>query len=374
MEDRLGLLHAHLMSFFPEGTLLMNKQLRDMLCTETEKYFQTVYLQATPLASMSTHGAVEEVIKLCVKSYSFNEDFAAFLQERREHLGVILWTPALEHEMATAPTNATSRLLKMGGAEWRLQTDTRNLPVHLGQPFKLREKKDVVANFVGAKSSFDQRGVWVRCENGEWVCPVTHEVYREPGDFKGATAYVNAPSSPNILALFASYVLIGVFGQTKSFARFDHDIDAPDFLDCFVLTSGAVIVKIGKRNTLTGGLSDEMCMSFRYGSSGSSGSCSSGSIQPHVLSAEEDAEVLGYNDIPSTMKDRSCELAFINGDSSQVLLANQKMVLEDHGMACGIVGEASEFAVAYYSGVIVFMPSKKVEKLPLLITHMLYQL
>jgi hypothetical protein len=365
MEDKLTLLQSHLMSIFPAGTVLMNKQYRDLLCSETEKYFQTVYLQATPLASMTTDNAVEEVVKECVKSFSFNEDFAAFLQERREHLGDILWTPALEYEMATTTQHTSSQLLKMGGDDWRLQTDTRNVPVHLGLPFKLREKKDVVTTFSSA-NSFDERGVWVRCSNGEWIRPYTQELYKEPADFKDAITYVSAPSSLNILALFASHVLIGVFGQPKSFARFDHDIQAADFLDCFVLSSGAVIIKIGKRNKLTGGLSDELCMSFRYGKTG---------IQPHSLSADEDEEVLNYSELPSSMKDRTCELSVINGDTPQILHANQKIVLDGgRGLACGIVGEAAAFALAYYSGTVLFMPEKREQKLPFMITHMLYQL
>jgi hypothetical protein len=75
------------------------------------------------------------------------------------------------------------------------------------------------------------------------------------------------------------------------------------------------------------------------------------------------------------MMDRSCELSFINGDSPQVLCANQKIIMGgNRGLACGIVGEASEFAIAHYSGAVVFMPSEREVKIPFLITHMLYQL
>jgi hypothetical protein len=58
---------------------------------------------------------------------------------------------------------------------------------------------------------------------------------------------------------------------------FEHTVQNADFIDCFLLPTKTVVVKVGRRNLLTGGLVDEELFSFRYDTN----------FLPHTLTEEE---------------------------------------------------------------------------------------
>jgi hypothetical protein len=371
MDDGLvfSLLQAHFGECLDGLEGNMNASLRTRLCAEGEAYFSTAFFQGFPLASMTKSKALATIVKEIQDSPSFSENFKAFVQDLRDKMPPQAWTPLLEFEMSRRSTKKSVLLLQLMGPDWR-SCCIPKVPVLLGQPFKLRESKDVVDSFSSStKNSFHFKNVWIRnVVTREWCrahSPLKTLV--EPEEFKAATHFVSAPSSKNVLALAGSQVLVGRLGEAKVFAKFDHGLsEDADFLDCLVLSSGAVVIKIGKRNNLTGGLGDEVGMSFRYGSSEQD-------LCPHTLSSEEDEEVSSYYSVARTMLDMNVSLSAKNdpkkGTCTLIHELHEKKLATK--LACGLVGSESSYAVVCYDGTIFTSHDHHNVDFP--ISHVLYQ-
>jgi hypothetical protein len=371
----LALLQAHFSEFLGGLEGNMNASLRTKLCEEGEAYFTTAYFQGFPLASMSKAAAIATILKEIQSSPSFIQNFQAFVQDLRDKMPPQSWTPLLEFEMSRLSTKKSILLLQLVGADWR-SCCVPHVPTLLGQPFKLRESKDVVETFSSPfllQTSFSPKNVWIRnAVTGDW-CRILQplKLQREPEEFKGAKQFTNCPSSKNILALCGSHVMVGRLGEAHVFAKFEHGLSQDaDFLDCFVLSSGAVVIKIGKRNTLTGGLGDEVGMSFRYGTSEKD-------FCPHTLSGEEEEEVTAYYSTPRTMLDMTVSISAVNdigkGGCTVVHDLCEKKI--DTKLACGILGTQAFYAVVYYDGTADFFSQKERESfhVDFPISHVLYQ-
>jgi hypothetical protein len=369
MED---LLKTYLTSLVKNESGLMNTKLRDCLCKEAEKIFKTSAFYKLPLASMSVDNAVDVVINEIVQSSSYKDDSHVFLHEHRKILKEKLWTPSLEYEMTLPPSNFHLHLLHTLGPEWRHVINHYPIPIVVGQPFQLRESMTEHSwdTFPSSVGDFNESNVWTRSIDGKWSRISSSEEVAEPIEFNGAITYQNCPSSKNVLALFHKSVKLGRLGG-KVFGEFAHDIDQPDFLDCFVLSTGVVIVKIGVRNVMTGGLKDEMSFSFRYGKSDYD-------CVPYSLTKEEESEIQTYYHEQHTMKDMTCTLSvvnsinggspYINHDFKKYFQSKDSMCL---GIVCGVVGNASGFALAFCDGTI--KTNLRTLKLNRAITHILYQ-
>jgi len=373
MEAKIKFLRDHLKSRMGAGDL-MNLAKRDALGDEVERLFPTVYIQDLPLASMTCANALKVVMDEVMQSKTFATDLQAFLQEQREALASdVVWTPELEFNMYHEAAGAPYTVLRTFKESWRLNVNVTSLPLLVGQPCKWREQKDIKTQLSpGPDAHFKERGILVRLANQTWVRPcVSSDVIVEPVEFKDALGFASAPSSKNVLALFPQHVMIGKLGQKKSFGKFGHDIKDPNFLDCFVLSTGAVVVKVGKRNALTGGLSDEYGVSFRYGQNETE-------FEAHALSAEEDVELAQYYDIKQpTLRDVNTVLSLKNDQGEAMLAYKNEACRVDTGVACGVVGTPSGWAVAFYDGRLMLRHagSQRTVQLPEQpLTHILYQM
>lgn len=373
MDPKIKLLRDHLKAKLGAGDL-MNLAKRDTLCDEVERLFPTVYLQDLPIASMTCQNAIKVVLDEAALSKTFTTDLQAFLQEQREALASdVVWTPELEFNMYHETTGAPYTVLRTFKDAWRLNVNVSALPLLVGQPCKWREQKDIKPSLTpGTDANFKERGVLVRLANQTWVRPsVPTEPIVEPAEFRDALCFASAPSSKNVLALFSQHVMIGKLGQKKSFGKFGHDIKDPNFLDCFVLSSGAVVVKVGKRNVLTGGLSDEYGVSFRYGQNETE-------FEAHALSPEEDVELAQYYDIKNpNLRDVNTVLSLKNDHGEAMLAYKNEACRVDTGVACGVVGTPSSWAVAFYDGRVVLRHAgtQRTIQLPEQpLTHILYQM
>jgi hypothetical protein len=375
-ELHVKLLKSHLSECLEENGILdgnMNAYLRTQVCEEAEKYFSTAFFQGYPLASMTKAAALATVVKEIQESPGFLENFQAFVQDLRDKSTPQSWTPLLEFEMARPSTRKSILLLQLLGSDWR-SCCIPQVPLLLGQPFKLRESKDVVESFScvsPSKSSLSPKHVWIRnALSKEWCRATSLQYQKEPEEFHFATHFVSAPSSKNIFALAGSRVLVGRLGESKVFAKFEHGLNEDaDFLDCFVLSSGAVVIKIGKRNVLTGGLGDEVGMSFRYGSSEQD-------LCPHTLSSQEEEEVSDYytSSVPRTMLDMNVSLSVKNDIKKGLCSVIHELYEQRVGskLACGILGTECSYALVFYDGSILFSNSQ-VLHVDFPITHVLYQ-
>jgi hypothetical protein len=138
-----------------------------------------------------------------------------------------------------------------------------------------------------------------------------------------------------------------------------------------VLSSGAVVIKIGKRNVLTGGLGDEVGMSFRYGSSEKD-------LCPHTLSTEEDEEVSSYYSVSRTMLDMNVSLSAKNDLKKGLCTVIHDLYEKKIGLklACGLLGNQSSYVVVCYDGTMYTAQEDAVQEIHNVdfpVSHVLYQ-
>jgi hypothetical protein len=358
MED---LLKQHFSSLIKSESGLMNTKLRDALCKEAEKLFKGVYFYKLPLASMSTENAIDVVINEISQSatYAYN------IEQHRDRVKNTQWSPTVEFEVLRDSTEFHILILKSLGFAWRNAIQHDALPVLIGQPLQLREtmKEFELDDFSLLADEFNEHSVWTR-SGSAWTRLNTEESLSEPLEFKDALLFQNCPSSKNILALFPTSVKLGRLGG-KVFGEFAHDIATPNFLDCFVLSTGTIIVKIGERNLLTGGLKDEMSFSFRYGKSDFD-------CVPYSLSKEEENEIQSYYQDHRSMRDMTCAFSAVNSCEEKAYIVNdfKKYKQSEDGIICGIVGNKSGYALAFCHGKVKTHCGWYTLKAP--ITHILY--
>ena len=115
----MDLLNAYFLTHVHSDTGLMNTKLRDALCKSAERIFKTASYQKLPLASMTLENAIDVVINEIVQSPTYEEDFQLFLDQQRDELHAMKWTPQLEYSMTQKSTTFHLHLLKAMGAEWR---------------------------------------------------------------------------------------------------------------------------------------------------------------------------------------------------------------------------------------------------------------
>jgi hypothetical protein len=357
MED---LLKLHFSSLIKNESGLMNTKLRDSLCKEAEKLFKGVYFYKLPLASMSIDNAIDVVINEIAQSptYEYN------IQQHRDYVKQIQWSPTLEYDLVHGK-EFYLLILKSLGSGWRDSIQHDALPVLVGQPLQLREsmKEFDLNDFKLETGEFYEQSVWTR-SGSNWTRLGTEEFLSEPVEFSGSLLFQNCPSSKNILALFPTSVKLGRLGG-KVFGEFAHEISNPNFLDCFVLSTGAIIVKIGERNSLTGGLKDEMSFSFRYGKSDFD-------CVPYSLSKEEENEIQLYYQDQHSMRDMTCALSVVNSFTDKAYMVHdfKKYKQNEDGVICGIVGNGSGYAMAFCHGKVKTHLGVYTLQAP--ITHILY--
>ena len=255
-------------------------------------------------------------------------------------------------------------------SEWRRRVDMSSVNLITNSLCKLREPRDSVWNWKPFRNVNDPSSVLVRTKERTWwklsvdlgrstggtTSAFTSETYEtEPDDWDQAIVFSSIPHSTStlpacVLALKKNEISIGCFGDKKSFASFAHGVNDADFLESYLLPSNTIIVRVGKRNTLTGGLTDEDFFSFKRDGERS--------ISPHALDGTETTLVEEISkvdtDYPWTFTDTSSCLTGFNdlaGAQSKVIYKQSEMVLSTN-LVVAVLGHPSAFFAIFYDGTV----------------------
>jgi hypothetical protein len=338
---------------------------------EVEKFSEYVSVRLIPYASVSAIQAVDMAIKELQKTDDFNENYLIYTFTCIEELGTVRWNEDLEfrvtrllrEELIPSPSAHALVLQTLQKKKsihlWRKPVDTSLLATLCNQPCKLREPRSAWPTEFNAPET---PSIWVRGSAGWYSSSDLSIVVQEPRDFKDACKFSAIPKQNILLALKPKEVSFGILGQSQSFASFPHDVDDPDFIESYVLPSSSIIVRVGKRNTLTGGLFNESMFSFIMKQS----------PEPHVLSTEEELLVEGISSPDSTYKwtfdDTSTVLTGWNDlgtGTSKVIYKSHELELNTN-MVLATLGHPGDFWAVFYNGDIHHYRNERiVEKLSL---------
>jgi hypothetical protein len=319
----------------------------------------------------------EEVITLIIKELQKQSDFISlynqFLTQCILNLNTVRWSPSLEYqitrilrdrEIGTVEAHALllhTEELKRPVEFWRKRVDMSGANILTNSTCKLREPRDAQWPECIDRVS---HGVLIRTVHGSWIsCNVSEssleslprtlisiEEQCEPADFSVASVFASIPpvqgdaSSMCILALKDKEVSVGCLGDLKSFASFEHGVEGADFLESYLLPSDTIIVRVGKRNLLTGGLFFEDYFSFiRNGPR---------SILPCILDSKEASQVEEISKIDS---DNSLAASCLTG-YNDLSSAQSKVIWKQHELKLGsnlvlaVLGNPSSFFTVFYNG------------------------
>ena len=344
----ISVFKIHLQSLVPSLEQFDLKAKRNLWYT-VEQYSETVQIRKLDYDTMTREQIINRVSEELEKQQDFAANLCFFCADQLEKLPVLTWSPQVEYNMSKALVDKGISMpeqvllldilnKKKNRLEWRRSLHTDSLPVVCNLPFRLREPRSEWNDFSSAQA--DKRMLKIKTLDG-WRNTNTAR-YQEPLKFSSGLQFCAVQNSEIVLALTRESVLVGKFGEESEYS-FAHGLEEVDFLDCFTLSTGTIVVRIGKRNALTGGLSDETFFSFRLGDT----------LESYTLSEEENREV------EKSSTDSECFLMAStlsgwndsNKGSSWVVYKNQQLYLSKD-MVCSVLGQPSHFYAVFYNGIV----------------------
>jgi hypothetical protein len=273
-------------------------------------YYIETFSEVVDVRSVNIYRTCREVVQEYIHRLSATEDgneaIKVFTQHTIANLGTVRWTPQLEFCVfcifqgnPVLSLEAYALLeTKVGKPPelWRRGIDTSTISKFTNQICTFREPRTTLppvteisqTRVLGEKmyvQSVDK--TWRTLSSSGKCTPVI-----APSELFHLSVFCAVPGTLYILAIQENSVLVVNTMQTV-LGSFAHTLTNPDFLDCFRLSSGTLIVRIGKRNILTGGLNEEELFSFRckYKASEETDEAEADGLETHELQEDEEKEV-----------------------------------------------------------------------------------
>lgn len=356
--------------------MLFDPAKKQSLLYEVDRFSDTINSRSISFHGLTYKDALTKILEELKKQKDFKENCEEFKSQYISQLNstTVRWTPKLEKEISDilqgklGTVEAHALLLDAQKPPkqlimWRKKVDMSLLPVLTNQPCKLREPRASKWPFsIFSDEKEIPTSILVRSLDGTWfqinsTTPDDPVCLQEPLDVFDAILFsaipgTKASQSTCFLALKKEVVSIACFGDIKSFASFPHGIEDADFLECYLLPTHTIVVRVGKRNLLTGGLQNEDFFSFRQEAIRA--------ITPCVLESTETQLVETMSKVdseyPWTFHDTSSCLTGLNNLStgqSKVLWKQHEMILGD-SLLVAVFGHPGSFYSVFYDGTVKF--------------------
>jgi len=272
---------------------------------------------AIPFAAMTTKKAVEIASTLVLDEWAKNESLIdSFKNSIRKD---VEWSPEFEKRLEEGRLSATEILAKC-----------ENKIVHefdIGQPFRKRdlrkEESKAFANFVDAPRPFSPSADYVDC-----------------------TLFTRVPSSKIILGYKKDKLVIG--SLEKATAVVETSIRDGDYIDCEIVPCGAIVVTVGVRNELSGGLTKQESLTFRLDQNLS--------LIPYSMTtseaaeAEDDADKKSSGEQEFDFAENSCPLSASSNFPFCNVIIGDKIIYKTQGTAKYLLGAPNNFWIVFATG------------------------
>lgn len=320
----------------------------------------------------SCREVVQEYILHLEKTSDGKEFIKLFVDQSITSLGTVRWTPELEfcitcinNDQAVLHLTAYALLESKKSKSlhlWRRGIDTSLIPVFTNQCCKFREPRTTTLLEYpkhlpppdNEDSSESPKTFLLQAANKKWFRVTMNGTCEESSSTLTGNIFCNVPQrrneSKNLnLVLVLLNDEIKIFCNDVSIGSFSHSVQNADYFDSFRLSGDEIIVvRIGRRNALTGGLMEEELFSFFQGLDGK--------VVPNSLSEDKTREVEKickgeYDGIFSYNRFNSIVTGWndLESGSSWVLDKTQKMNLGNE-LILSIFGHYENFYVLFYSG------------------------
>jgi len=365
----ISVFKVYLQSLVPKDLTHYNS-MREMY-QSIEQFSETVNIRKVNYKSREE--LIDKIVQELEKQKDFYENLSYFYHDLVKKQSSLHWTPEVEYNMFKSlqgkGISIPEQILLVGleekqrsKDEWRKFLHSESLPLLSNKPFQLREPRNEWTEFPsGNRKPLSDLCVktlkgWLRFIGNTGVMLV------EPEKFKDAIQFCTIPNSDTVLALTEKNILVSKFDQEVQHS-FPHELNEVDYIDCFTLKNDIVIVQVGKRNMLTGGLSDETLFSFRVGEE----------LQPYTLTETENelVELVVKKSDYQNVNSNSTLSGWNDIKGSWVVFKTQQIYLSND-MVCSVLGDEANFFAVFFNGLVKHYSSGKCIKeinLDCAITH-----
>lgn len=273
---------------------------------------------SVPFAAMTTKKAIEVAIDLVCESWIQYPSFMISYLDRLRAQKVV-WSVDLERR-----------------AETDELTEAETLALH--------DKK--VDNEIVVGQSFRKRDL--RKESSKaFASSVKEPQPFEPcAGFASCTLFTRVPSSKIILGYKKDHLVVGSF--EKVYATVETSIRDADYLDSEIVPCGAIVITVGVRNALSGGLAKQESLTFRLDEDLE--------LVPHSLSDEEakeaelDCEKRLAGEKEYDFSENSCPLTAISSMKLTLIVIGDKIIHETRGTVKHLSGAPNNFWIIFATG------------------------
>ena len=293
----------------------MTNKSRILLQSEMLK-LAPIDLYSIPFAAMTGQKALEIATDLVIEAWTKDETLCS---KFTSSLSSPEWTLDLEKRNETGDLLPEEVFAKMSKKTSDLVT--------IGQPFRKRdlrtEKSKAFSKEVPEPKSF---------------------VLSK--DFADCSLITRVPSSKIVIGYKKDKLIVGTY--EKASATVETTISKADFLDSEIVPCGAIVVTIGCRNDLSGGLSQQESLAFRLDENLS--------LVPYSLTNNEAREAEDASDDKIEGKreydfnENSCPLSALSSAFSTQIILSDKIIYETEGTVRFLKGAPNDFWIAFQTG------------------------
>lgn len=273
---------------------------------------------SVPFAAMTTKKAIEVAVDLVCESWKKNPAiYEKYLESLRSEK--IVWSLDLERRLEKED---------LSGAEiLALDEERISNEVVVGQPFRKRDLRDEHSNAYASS---------VKGPQGFEPC----------AGFAECTLFTRVPSSKIILGYKKDHLVVGSF--EKVYAVVETSIRDADYLDSEIVPCGAIVITVGVRNALSGGLAKQESLTFRLDEDLA--------LVPHSLSDEEakeaelDSEKRLAGEKEFDFSENSCPLTAVSSMILTTIVIGDKIIHKTRGTVKHLSGAPNDFWIVFATG------------------------
>jgi hypothetical protein len=272
---------------------------------------------AVPFAAMTTKKAIEIATTLVLDEWIKDEKcLRTYVDSVR---APVQWSEELEKRFE-------SHTLTEAEVVAKYENKISNVSV-CGQPFRQRDLKKE------ASKAFSKQVVAPR---GFTPSP----------DYAGCAYFTRVPSSKIILGYKKDHLVIG--SLEKASATVETSIRDGNYLDCEIVPCGAIVVTIGVRNELSGGLAKQESLTFRLDQNLALIPYSMTASEASEAEDEADKKIAGESDFD--FAENSCPLSALCTFPSCDIIIGDKIIYSTTGTVKYLCGAPNNFWIVFVTG------------------------
>jgi hypothetical protein len=376
LDRKLSLIKDALQNLLCESTALMNTKLRDdtlqlvdsLIEADPDLFLDKTYLlrlSRMPISSMSRADALEtifSILKSNVVLKKANLDLEIDALKQSNDFGK--WTPNLERIISNVKKSDTDfdskYLVLLCSPTWREELGFG--AKLLGQPFQLREAQTTKKEYSSIKKTGNLESATTLYLQLEDSSIVTLNKKLKLKSVPNLLVSIRIPSHPLLLELKNDHIVVWSWAESSKGKyqqqTLQHSLVNPTFIDAVVCPSGIILIQVGIRNEITGGLTDFESISVRFDTK--TNLLHPDDLQDEDMERQDALDKKRLEGLDIDFRDHTSLLSVsVNTNGSSTVYFQSNILLQSDDVIVGALGCPQEFFCVYANGLVQLMHNMK---------------